>query len=965
MKNTALLLVLGFLCSEVAQAQWPSPQLHSVFPPGAQRGSSLEVSLRGTDLDGVKALHFSHPGITAEQVTSDAKPYYSEAQPVPNKFTVSVAGDVPLGQYEVRAIGYFGISTPRVFTVGELPETNEQESNNDFENAMALKVNSLINAKADSRNWDYYQFEAREGDRLLIECAAHRIDSQMDPSLVLFDANGRELRRSRDVKRRDPMIDFTVPSKGVYYLLVHDFLYNGGDDHFYRLSVHTRPHIDYVLPPAGTPGKKTSFTLYGRNLPGGQTVPGQALEGQPLEQMTVQIQVPNNDEPSKRNTLVQPEDSMVDGFEYRLESEAGTSNPVYIGFANAPIQMEQGNNDSRDSPQPISLPGEICGQFHPRADQDWYTFEASQGEKYWIEVISQRQGQPTDPYCILQQVIKNEDGSIKQVRDIQILDDLSNQPGNNLFNLKTDDPIFQFAPPANGTYRLLVRDLYYGSRGDPRYVYRVSIRPATHDFHLAVLPVDPTDNNNQVSSYNPQLRPGGTCSYQILAFRQDGFDEAIELSVDGLPGSIQAAPAVIGKNQSQATLVLHAEDKAKDWAGTFSVKGTAEIDGKTVTRKARYGTIVWPYVQNRTMGQGRVSDNLALAVIESEPAPFRVEVGEGKVYEMSRAGKLEIPVKAIRHNGYQGDISLNPIDIPREMQVNKVTLKGKDTDGKLEVSFRSNMELGKRTLYLQAQAKYKYAKHETFHKLAQEELKLADEYLKTVTEEEKKAKEAAKQAQDQLNQSKQELDNARKALQAAQNELNKKKDDAGLKQKVTQAEQRVKQTEQKLKDAEAALKQAQEKAKQAEETVKQANTLKSNVDKEVKEYAKNAKPKDINLVEPATTVVLNITASPIRLPENLNAKLKPEGQLELPVEINKLYGFDDDVRLELKAPGGVRGISIQRLDLKKGQSQGKFEIKANKDATPGEHTFTLEANLRFNNQNLKVEQPVKIVIEKA
>ena len=68
----------------------------------------------------------------------------------------------------------------------------------------------------------------------------------MDPSLVLFDADGRELDRDRDTNRRDPMIDFTAPADGTYYVELHDFLYVGSGEYYYRLSIDSRPHLDLL-----------------------------------------------------------------------------------------------------------------------------------------------------------------------------------------------------------------------------------------------------------------------------------------------------------------------------------------------------------------------------------------------------------------------------------------------------------------------------------------------------------------------------------------------------------------------------------------------------------------------------------------------------------------------------------------------------------------------------------------------
>ena len=70
-------------------------------------------------------------------------------------------------------------------------------------------------------------------------------------TLVLYDASGKELQINRDTNRRDPLLDFTVPADGVYYVEIHDFLYAGSNEFStgYR-SARGRISTMCFLPPA-------------------------------------------------------------------------------------------------------------------------------------------------------------------------------------------------------------------------------------------------------------------------------------------------------------------------------------------------------------------------------------------------------------------------------------------------------------------------------------------------------------------------------------------------------------------------------------------------------------------------------------------------------------------------------------------------------------------------------------------
>src|SRR5437016_5552160 len=100
-----------------ALAQIPRPRLQSIYPAGGREGETIDVQLSGTDLEGVDALWFDHPGLRAFHRKAVA-------------FTVAIAPETPAGLHEVRVVGPLGVSNPRVFVVGERVESREAEPNN-------------------------------------------------------------------------------------------------------------------------------------------------------------------------------------------------------------------------------------------------------------------------------------------------------------------------------------------------------------------------------------------------------------------------------------------------------------------------------------------------------------------------------------------------------------------------------------------------------------------------------------------------------------------------------------------------------------------------------------------------------------------------------------------------------------------------------------------------------------------
>src|SRR5438445_339789 len=159
------------------------------------------------------------------------------------------------------------------------------------------------------------------------------------PVMVLVDASGRELEHARGMG----LIDFVAPVDGSYILKLHDAIYRGSSEYFYRLSVGTAPHIDFVMPPCGAPGTRGLFVVYGRNLPGGTSANIKAADGKPLEQVAVQIDIPADSVSTQRlatSTFVNPAETALDGFEYRLAGPEGVSNPFLISYASGPVVEE-------------------------------------------------------------------------------------------------------------------------------------------------------------------------------------------------------------------------------------------------------------------------------------------------------------------------------------------------------------------------------------------------------------------------------------------------------------------------------------------------------------------------------------------------------------------------------------------------------------------------------------------------
>jgi hypothetical protein len=273
-----------------------------------------------------------------------------------------------------------------------------------------------------------------------------------------------------------------------------------------------------------------------------------------------------------------PDEAGVDGVTWTLNSPAGASNPLTIFFASAAPALEVEPNDTADKAQKLTPPVEVTGQFQARGDIDLYQFDAKANDVFWVEVSSKRSSSPTDPVLIIDQV-KKDDKGVETLTRVTALDDNPTNIGTTLFNTTTDDPVFRLAVPADGTYRVTVRDRAFESHGDPSFVYRLSIRKETPDFRLVALPSFPTvDPNLAPSVWDIGLRKGSNEQMTVMAFRRDGFNGVIDITVEGLPAGVTCPGASIGPGQVFAMMVFSANEQAPEWHGAIRILGKARLE---------------------------------------------------------------------------------------------------------------------------------------------------------------------------------------------------------------------------------------------------------------------------------------------------------------------------------------------------------------------------------------------------
>lgn len=635
-----------------AAAQQPAPQLLTVFPPGAKAGDTVEVTCSGHGFDGGEKLLFSAKGFTAEPVGKATTMKGQPGQPTSSvKFKVTAPKDGN-GTFDVRVVGKHGLSNPRAFVVSGMTDVNETEPNSDVGQAQKIDLettmNGVISAPTDV---DYCTFKAQKGQNVVVYCLTTSIDSKMQADLMVSGPDGKQLASNRGYRGGDAVLDFKAPADGDYFVRVSQFAYTtGGYDHFYRLTVTTKPWIHAMWPPVAA-WKPSTVSAW----------------------------------------PVGPSAAMIDA---REPLTVPSGNPV-LAEAN-PLTLDNEKNNTADTAQDVKLPADIAGRIAKKNERHWYSFDAKKGEVWTLEVFADRIGSPVDAYFKL----TDDKGKV-----ITEQDDGPDSLSTNQFYTKSDDPArYKFTVPADGTYKVMVSTREAGVQFGVRDQYVLRIAKENPDFRLAVMPM---------SAYIPDagtLPKGGAVVYTVFVFRFDGFNDAIELSAENLPKGVKCPKQVISAGQTRGSLVFLADSSAEEWEGF--VKVIAKAGDKKHT--ARPFTISWPAVgvQNQIPNTPMITrmdrgDGLALAI--RGDAPFTLTPTQTEL-TAKPGSKLEVTLKVSRDPKFKDAVAIysaTPNIGPRQQGNQPVPAVGTAQPGgneiKLTLDVANGLTPGTHTLVLRGQ----------------------------------------------------------------------------------------------------------------------------------------------------------------------------------------------------------------------------------------------------------------------
>jgi hypothetical protein len=403
------------------------PSATYLFPAGAQRGTTVEITAGGAFERWPVRVRASSTGISA-------KPGKEKG-----KLTVTVAADTELGRHWLWLYDEQGASVPQPFLVGALPEVREQEPNDDFKAAQRLPFAAVtVNGRlAKPGDVDCYALSLQKGQTLVAAFEGWAtLRSPMDAILQVLSADGFVLAENNDFHGLDPFIAFPVPKDGTYVVRTFAFpavpdasiRFAGGESFVYRLTLTTGGYADHPWPLAVARNQSGSVEMVGWNI-----------------------------SPAARHLSVSADNSA----RYAVVGHPGVANLLRIGVEPHPCVVRPDSPELFRLEPPIAVSGRLS---RPHA-VDRYILNCKKGRPLALRVESQEWGLPT--------------AAVIRVADQAGKDLAKAEPGG-----LHGDTDLSFTPPADGDYLLTVRDIYAG--GGPRHVYRLRVAPPEPDFLLTV-----------------------------------------------------------------------------------------------------------------------------------------------------------------------------------------------------------------------------------------------------------------------------------------------------------------------------------------------------------------------------------------------------------------------------------------------------------------------------------------------
>lgn len=469
---------------------------------------------------------------------------------------VTMAPDAEPGVRELRLATPRGVSNPLVFHVGQLPEfsrkpmiTSDLQVLGKEELALRkrpadeveqrISVPCTANGQVASGEVNWYRFEARKGQRLVLSTAARElipyiadaVPGWFQPVVAVCDASGKELAYNDDFRfKPDPTLVFEVPQDGEYLFSITDAIFRGREDFVYRVTISELPLVTSIFPLGGQVGAVGKIEMKGWNLEAAELMQPPADAGPGI------------------HLLAASKDEFV-------------SNRVPFALDTLPEGFDREPNNDTSNAQRVQLPIVLNGRMDRANDQDVFQVEGRAGDAIVAEVMARRLDSPLDSLL----KVTDAGGKVLAFND-------DHEDAGSGTNTHHADSYLMVKLPEDGTYFVHLIDT--ARTGGDEYAYRVRISAPQPDFALRMVPSSVT------------LRGKSTAALSVYAIRKDGFTGEIKLSLKDPPEGFSSSPISLSATQEVARLPVKTTLMDTPQPVNLIVEGRAKIQDRDVAHEA-------------------------------------------------------------------------------------------------------------------------------------------------------------------------------------------------------------------------------------------------------------------------------------------------------------------------------------------------------------------------------------------
>ncbi len=586
--SSILLFLLTCPMSAVEKEEPSEPTLSSIFPLGAQRGTTVDVEFRGKLIAGTYDVWPKSEGLDAEvrsveevkdspkydEMKTPAAPGDGKAQKLSSYrvlVRIEIGRSFPLGMHRLRLVSPSGVSNPMEFQVVDHPVVIEgDESHHVAFQGQPTSLPVVIHGRlADPGEVDYYSFSASEGQELSFKIAR---SPGFDARLALYQPKGSWLDPNRprrlllDEDRSSDMMlgktegTYRVVQTGQYAVEVSSLFGKGSPDSAYELQVFAddKPAL----------AKQQTERHWLR-------LAGSSFDRKVGADWIGTLQSRAAEEAEKPGSGVASGSAVAGGTVPSAEKEmagvpAVSSEPIHLS--------ETEPNDKMDGAVPISVPTVIEGAIDRPGDIDVFRFKVERGQKLAFEIETPDLKPPQFNPRI--SVVDSQDREL--FTNIYRKISLYNNNSDRLVYFKRVRPKVMYAFNFEGEYFLQVRDVTT-RYGNSSYAYRLLVRPQIPHVGDVSLEEESShfDGGGKVSDRIDRINlvRGQAKKLTIFTSHEEGFTGDVTFSVAGLPPGVEALaaaevndekapteitvdPELILPKRQETTIVLFAGEEA-------------------------------------------------------------------------------------------------------------------------------------------------------------------------------------------------------------------------------------------------------------------------------------------------------------------------------------------------------------------------------------------------------------------